>query len=148
MDRRVMAVNTTYNPGNVEAFDNKAVMFNAKGISSDVSAGTTANIDLKITGDHLLTGAILLTNNSNFGDYISFQVVDVDNIMGLGVNMVLKQFVTNWYMLSDQQKQIDFSINYPAKLIDGLYIRLVYTSTSQDVSPKVSINYMLHTVLE
>lgn len=147
MDRRIMAVNTTYSPGNTEAFDNKALVFNAKGISADATANATTNIDLKIDGDHLLTGAILLTNNSNFGDYISFQVVDIDNVMGFGSNIVLKQFVTNWYMLSDQQKQIDCSINYPAKLIDGLYIRLVYTSTSADVSPKVSVNYMLHTII-
>jgi hypothetical protein len=141
-----MPSNTTYNPPNIDAFIKTALNYDAVGVTGTAAAGNTTNIDYALTNDTLITGAQVLTNTAAFGDSISFQVVDVNNILGYGANVVLNQFVTNWQLRADSQEQIDLKVNYPAKIITGLYLRLIYVSTG--TSPvAVAINYSLHKVL-
>lgn len=142
-----MATNTQYDPPNINAFVKVALNYNAVGVTGVANSGTTTNVDYQLTDDTLLTGAQVLTSTSVFGDSITFQVVDVNNILGYGANVVLKQFITNWQLRSDSQEQIDLHVNYPAKLKAGLYLRLVYSSTGGS-NVNVAINYALHKVLQ
>lgn len=141
-----MANNTTYNPNNITEFNKKALQFNGIGVSAVAIAGYSTNIDYKITDDMLITGAQVLTDISTFGDSLSFQVIDIDNIFGYGANLIINQFVSNWQMKSDSQEQINLQVNYPSKIPAGLYLRSIYVSTGpSDV--KISINYTLHKVI-
>lgn len=138
-------MSTTYSPRNTNEFSSKCLNFDGIGINGTAIANTTTSIDYLITQDVLITGAILLTKNSKFGDNFIFQVVDIDGILSPS-GTILNQFITNWYVSEDIQKQLDMQINYPAKLYAGLYLRFMYTSIGdEDVS--VAINYTLHKVL-
>jgi hypothetical protein len=99
-----------------------------------------------MTDDCFLTGGILRTNNAVFGDYCDMQVIDKDNVLGYGANVVLNQFVTKWYMRSDAQEQFEKSLPYPSKLLSGLYLRIVYHSIGS-VDVDVAMNYELHRAL-
>lgn len=138
-------MSTTYSPKNINDFVGAALNFNGVGILSNPEIQTTTNIDYTIPIDVLMTGAVLLVKNAAFGDHITFQVVDVDGIIA-PANTVLNQFVTNWYLVEDVQKQFEFQVNYPAKIYQGLTLRLKYTSVGE-VTPELAINYILHKVL-
>lgn len=140
-----MPSNTLYNPINIFDFNKRNLNFAAVGIAGTAVANTTTNIDYKLSDDVLITGAQVLTKENVFGDSISFQVVDVDGVLA-PPGTVLNQFVNNWQLRSDSQEQINLSVNYPAKIYAGLYLRLVYHSTG-GVDVPVAINYSLHKVL-
>ena len=149
-------INSTYIPKRYDDLNADSCMVDDQGIQGSIPAGTTANIDLKITDDHLITGVQMSANNANFGDSVSLQVVDKDEMLeaiyGSAITAeypnypILRQFATNWRINSDTQVKLDKDKLYPAKIIDGLYLRVVYTSTgSTDVD--IITNYELHKVL-
>jgi hypothetical protein len=138
--------NSTLKLSQLSHFASNNVNSNVQGISQIIPAGTTVNIDFRVTDDSFITGGILLTDKATFGDKATFQVIDIDNIIGYGNNVVLGQYITNFYMCSDKQEQINESMPYPAKIIHGLYLRIAYTSTGvEDVN--VAIMYRLHKAL-
>jgi hypothetical protein len=65
--------------------------------------------------------------------------------MGFGTNVVLKKFITTWYV-SAGNSMLSLDVPYPAKIYAGLFIRLNYISVSAADS-RLSINYLLHKVL-
>lgn len=138
-------MSTSYAPTNIDEFSSKALNFNGVGIEGVGQAGQTTNIDYQVTDDSFLTGAILLTKTSKFGDNFIFQVIDKDGILA-PAGTVLKQFITDWSVSEDVQKQIDMQINYPAKIYAGLYLRFIYKSSGL-IDVKIAINYTLHKIL-
>ena len=139
-------INSTLKLSQLAHFASTNVNKNGQGVIFTALAGQTTNGDYKLVDDCFITGGILSTLTSTFGDSTTFQVIDIDNIMGYGANVVLGQYITNWYMRSDTQLQIDESIPYPAKIYTGLYLRVRYTSIgATDV--QVIVNYRLHKAL-
>lgn len=130
----------------VSMFASDNVTFSGKGTLGTAAFGTVSNVDLVMTDDCFLTGGRLRANIPVFGDYVDLQVVDKDNILGYGANVVLNQFVTKWYMRSDDQQQVEILLSYPSKVFAGLYLRLVYHSTGT-VDVGVAVNYELHKAL-
>jgi hypothetical protein len=119
------------------------VSCNGQGVTDIVPAGQYKNIDYILTDDCFITGGMLKSQTSNFGDYANFQVVDINNMLGYGANYVISQFLTNWYIGSDKEEQINEDFPYPAKIPAGLALRVVYYSTgTTDV--QVCVNYRLH----
>lgn len=104
------------------------VKFRGKGISFTASAGTTTSYDYKLTEARLVSGTRLLVRNQAWGDHVKFQVVDVDNILGYGAGVVLDEFATEWYIVSDKEDQGNVVLTYSAEVLANLYIRLIYTS--------------------
>lgn len=131
---------STYDPANTDQFEKSKLLLDIRGVIGTATHNATTNIDFDITDDELLTGATVHVQNSTFGDYIDIQVVHP--IAG-----VVGQFVTSFYVNSDVQKQIDFENKYPAKIVSGLKLRIVYHSTGLVLDPKVAVNYVLHKVL-
>jgi|ERR1035437_7156285 hypothetical protein len=132
-----MPSNTTYNPTNIGDFQKAKLLFDSHGILRTIPAGTSANLDYILTDDCLITGLELIINNGNYGDTTCLQIID-------DTEMVLNQFITNWNVPPIANSQFD--IEYPAKIIAGLTIRMIYTSTgSSDVF--LAINYKLHKIL-
>jgi hypothetical protein len=141
-----MPSNTTYNPIHVADFDKTRLLLAAQGVTANASYGTSTNLDLLLSDDCLLTGLVFFTNSGAYGDYANLQIVDTTGITGAPPGTVLDQVATNWYICPNQYFEVE-SV-YPAKIMAGLTIRLVYTSTSIGVgSTFVAVNYILHKCL-
>lgn len=115
--------------------------------NATVTAGTTQDIDWQIeqmqylgsNKDSYMDGINYIVSNENFGDTITLQVVDKDNVLGFGAGTVLDEFGCGW-QVNPGGEVIRL---YKAKLITGLYIRIKYTSTgSTDV--KFAANLFRH----
>lgn len=130
----------------VGLFSSKNVNSNGDAVKGTATALSTTSIDLKMLDDNFITGAILIASGVTFGDYVQFQVVDVDNVLGYGVNTILGTYINKWYLKSDRQEQFNESLVYPAKLPALVYLRLKYTSTGT-TPVEVAINYRLHKAL-
>lgn len=117
--------------------------FSLQGFSGAASANSTTNIDYLISTERWLTGGVLLVNNGNWGDSLHIQVIDKDNVLGYGSNVVLQQFITNFYVRPDSVFQEKLEVPYVSLLVAGLYVRIVYTNTSL-FEVGVACNLYLH----
>ena len=114
--------------------------FRGTGVSGTASNGTTTNINLDLTEERYINGVRLILQNHVFGDSVNFEVVDKNNILGYGAGAVLDRFGADWYVNPDSACQGDILIDYPARVIAGLTIRIVYNSTgAEDVGVKANI---------
>lgn len=136
-----MPTGTGFKPVRTADFTADKLLYNGTGVSGTAALGVITNIDYVLTSDVLITGMQLMTKGSVFGDNVSFQV-----IMPGTTPAVLNQFVTNWQLRDDAQQQISKELSYPAKIVAGMALRLVYSSVGA-VAVKIGINYDLHTVL-
>jgi hypothetical protein len=139
-----MPTGTTFNPVRTSDFDKTKLNFNAQGVSANIIASSVQNIDLTLADDCLMTGAWVVINGATQGDTLIFQVVDTTGFTGYPAGTVLNQFITNWYPNVNTDVQLDMV--YPAKVIAGLTLRVVYTSIGT-TNPFIAINYKLHKVL-
>jgi len=122
-----------------------------KGISKHtVPSGTTADIDYKmvqltyqgVNKDSVFDGVEYYAKSADNFDEISFQVVDVDNILGYGANFVLEEFGDKVFIMPDSHVLLRF---YRSAIVPNLYIRAKYKSTgTTDV--KFSMNLIRHLV--
>lgn len=115
--------------------------FRGASFKDNVPANSTKDIDYKIAQERWINGGILIVDNVGPNDTITFQVVDKDNILGYGPNVVLDEFIKDFYI--PQDKKLEIELSYPAKIIAGLYLRLKYTSTHND-GCTVKCNLYLH----
>jgi hypothetical protein len=114
--------------------------------TANLNAAT--NIDYAMTADSYLIGVQLNVSGATMGDTLDIQVIDKDNILGHGSNFVVKSPVNGFPMLTDQQSQGKFSSVTPgAKILSGLYLRIVYHSTSVLTAARVSAAYAFQKVL-
>lgn len=114
--------------------------------STTVPLGQTLNVDYTIPGMKplYLNGAMVITQNSSFGDFAAATVIDVNNVLGGGHNLVLAQYVKRWYI--DPNRSMDIETPYAGKIPPGVVVRVTYTSVGgQNV--QVAINYKLHLAL-
>lgn len=135
---------TTYKPVRVQDFESSKLLHNGMSAQALVPAGTSANIDLVFTDDHLLTGVWAIMNDGAYGDKVSIQVYDVTGAFTGTAGTVLNQFITDWYVPATMCEQFD--IPYPAKILGGMGLRAVYTSTGVS-NVFVAMNFKLHKVL-
>jgi hypothetical protein len=135
-----------YKPASDKEYSANDLNADFQGHKFTATAGQTTSSDYQVLNDCLIDGAMVFAKSAAIGDKVTFQIIDKDNVMGLGANTVLGQYVTDWYINPDSTFQADFKSAYPAKLIYGLYLRTVYDSTgANDVT--FIINYKLHKIL-
>lgn len=139
-----MPSGTKFRPTTYLDFSSDYLRFNSQGVSTTGIAGTTFNLDLAFTDDHLISGAWFIVSNGNQGDTCDFQIIDTTGAFTGTAGTVLNQFITNWLVPPTVDEQLD--IIYPAKILAGMSLRLVYTSTGTS-NPFVALNYKLHKVL-
>jgi hypothetical protein len=110
--------------------------FRGKGIAGTAIAGAVTNIDYTLPAERWLNGAELILKNHVIGDKVDFQVVHPDGVT------VLDNFGEDWYV-SEDQAQSPVILSYPAKIPQGIIIRVKYTSTGQ-ANVIVKCNLLLH----
>jgi hypothetical protein len=140
-------LNSKYAPMSKSEYSKVDLNANYTGNKFTASKNSTTTNDFLISDDNLVDGAVLTVLDAVSGDHVTFQVIDKDNVLGYGVNVVLGQYVTNWYMDPQSSKQMDLSSSYPAKIFGGLYLRTIYVSVGEDVDPTVIVNFKLQKIL-
>lgn len=116
------------------------VAFSADAATQTITAGQAQTIDFHLTTTKSVYGVQYYAQNANLGDFVSFQVIDIDNVLGFGANTVLNTFVTKWFIMSNTL--VDVALPLAATIPAGLYIRINYTSTGvTDV--KIVVNYYM-----
>lgn len=101
----------------------------------------TTNVDYLISEERWINGGRALIDNIGSNDTITFQVIDIDDVFGFGNNVVLDEFITEYYVPSDGNLEV--RLPYPARITAGLYLRLKYTSTHVD-GCELKCNLYLH----
>ena len=124
----------------IEPFADPIVAFSGDGIYQTVTAGQTQNIDFKLTTTKSVYGSQYYAQNAVLGDYVVFQVVDVDNVLGYGANFVASTFINKWYVMPNTF--VDVPLPLASTIPNGLYIRVVYTSTGA-TNVNMAINYYM-----
>lgn len=125
----------------IDQFTSDAVQFAGSSATGDALENANSNIDYTCPFDLCITGAVLLVKDGKFGDKCCLQVVHP-------VAGVINEFATDWAIASDQQKQFELALTYPANIPSGLSLRLLYKATSEAGTRKVAINYLNHKVLQ
>lgn len=117
--------------------------FRGTGIAGTATKDTTTNIDYELTEARYINGVELLLKDHVFGDSVKFQVVDVDGTY-YPAGTVLDEFGTDWYVDPDLCKQGTIRIEYPASIVTGLYIRIIYDSVGTVNDVDLKANLFLH----
>ena len=88
---------------------------------------------LGVNKQSVMNGLEYFAKDAEIGDSITFQIVDIDNVLGYGANTVLDEFSKTWYVIPNASNTI---VLYKANLIKDLYVRIKYTSVgaTNDVS--------------
>lgn len=115
--------------------------FRGASFSGDVSANSTQDIDYEITQERWINGGRAIIDNIGEDDTVTFQVVDKNNVLGFGAGLVLDEFISGFYV--PQDGSLEIALAYPAKILQGLFLRIKYTSTHAS-GCKVKCNLYLH----
>lgn len=140
--------------------------FRGKADKSDGTIAKTTNIDYKISADRYINGIRLMLMNHSFSDDVNFEIVDRDFVFagslypatpleaGVPVpegtpwevvvpdGVMLNRFGESWQLSGDSDQGREL-LKYPARLLAGMYVRIVYTTYStSDV--EVKCNLYLH----
>lgn len=133
-------LNSTYDPQKVSDFEKGKLNFSGKSCLGTSTTGQITNIDIVLTDDHLITGGILIVTGGKTLDMFSFQVVHPT----FGV---VNEFVSQYRVIQDSNRQFELSLPYPAKLAGGLSLRCKYESSAELGTRTIALNYMLHKIL-
>ena len=115
--------------------------FRGASFSGTVSGESTADIDYEITQERWINGGRLLISAIGPEDKITFQVVDKNNVLGLGAGVVLDEFIKDYFV--PDTGNLEVRLDYPARIIAGLFLRLKYTNSNSS-SITVKCNLYLH----
>lgn len=118
--------------------------FRGQGVAGTATKTTGTNIDYKLAEARHVNGIRILLKDHAWGDSCHFEVVDVDNVLGLGAGYVVDRFGDTWYIDPNISTQPDVIIPYPASIPANLYIRLIYNSVGVTTDVSVQFNLFLH----
>jgi hypothetical protein len=121
--------------------DSSGFRFRGASFKFNATANSETVYDYLLTEERFIHGGMLMVNNIGEEDKVTFEVVDKDNIFGFGAGVILDRFIDSFYISSN--KSLEVALAYPARLIQGLYLRCKYTSTHTN-GAVVKCNLYLH----
>lgn len=124
----------------VKQFTSDNVKLRGQSSYGEAVANDTKNIDFDLSFTACLTGAQLIVKGGKIEDKISLQIVHP--LAG-----VLSEFITDWFISEDSQRQFMLDIPFPANLPSGLKIRAVYKATEEEGTRDILINWHLYEVI-
>lgn len=128
----------------VSDLDADKAKFKLQGFKGSCAVNTTTSIDFKLPEDRWVAGGIIIAQGTHWGDKLCLQVIDIDNVLGYGANTVLDEYVTDFYLVSDSEFQLQLECPYVALVPANLYIRVKYTNTSLIDAVELACNLMTH----
>ncbi|TAK59553.1 hypothetical protein [Methylobacter sp.] len=111
-----------------------------KGWKHSPVAGATSEFNQKFDKDVWIWGGSYHVSGSHVDDYIEFEVVDIDNVLGFGVGVVLDRYVESEPVVDGYR--FDMRMEDGAYIMIGLYLRIRYVSFGQQ-SPVLKGRYYL-----
>lgn len=113
-----------------------------KGFLLTAVASSTTTSDSKFSYDiDLFGGAYEIGSTANPGDYIEFEVIDKDNLLGYGANFVLNKYIETTYVLPGSIYVHEEPVG--SVIPAGIYLRVRYVSTGI-VNVNMVFRYMMH----
>ncbi len=110
----------------------------------DANSNVIVDLQLQPIGSEtqqIIYGGSLHADNPGFEDHVKFQIIDKDNVLGYGANVIIKEYITKAYLNNNNSfEEYDEAGAY---LPVGLYLRCIYTSTKTEGQTKFKINYLL-----
>lgn len=105
---------------------------------------TTTGTLLLGTGIHV-RGFQFLSDEASLGDFVKIEIVDIDNVLGAGANVVLHTPIKKYYVHSTANSsplnlENPDTVKLPAS---GLYVRMYYTNTSPTSTVDIYLNLKL-----
>lgn len=118
--------------------------YSENGTTGTATKNTTTNIDFKVTyAKGYINGGIIHYQNAFWGDYIEAQVIDIDNVLGGGVNTVLKHYIKKRYLHPNENNSL-INLPYAGLIPEDVYLRVIYHSVGTSTDINLAINYFLH----
>lgn len=114
-----------------------------QGIGGTCPSAQVTNIDWRVPDERWVTGGILVSASANWGDTVSLQVIDIDNVVGFGAGTVLATFAKDVFLYPGSGLQLSTDVSYVALVVTGVYIRLVYTNTGVTAAG-IALNLKTH----
>jgi hypothetical protein len=121
--------------------DSGGFRFRGCSFTGSSPTGTATPIDFKIENERYVNGGFLIVDKIGSDDRMTFQVVDKDNVLGYGFDVVLDEFIKDFYIPT--KSELNIALDYPARINAGLYLRMIYTSTHAD-GANIKCNLYLH----
>lgn len=115
--------------------------------SFSVSGSGTEIHDYKIPTNMFVVAAEGIFSGQVAGDYLIISVIDKDNVLGLGENIVLSTPVNKYFITPTNNIKEKIELGYPNKAIKDLYVRFSYTTTNVLANVNVRFNIIAHKVL-
>lgn len=120
-------------------------------VSGSATANTVTDFDYKMTQLQYLgsdvasifNGVQYYAKNADNLDEITFQIVDVDNILGYGAGFVAEEFGDAVFVMPDTRTEI---ILYKSSIVPNLYIRVKYNNKHATNDVAFSMNLYRHLV--
>jgi hypothetical protein len=110
-----------------------------------LQANSTTNWDIAMPQTMVLKGAEFFSSNATLGDWLSVFVIDKDNVTGQGGTpdnpTVLGQYAISWFIVPGLFNRVE-DVSISESLMQGLYLRFAYTSTSSTVAPTAIVNFI------
>lgn len=105
---------------------------NPRALYFEAPANSTSQHDKLLDTALAVRGGIFFAKDSNIGDNIQVLIIDKDNVLGMGANLVLSDYVPEWYVFPNVPNELmDVSIGkLPAP---GLYLRCIYQNVGNAV---------------
>lgn len=128
----------------VADLDADKAKYKLQGFKGTATVNSTTTIDWKFPEERWVSGGILLAQGTHWGDKVALQIIDKDNVLGYGANTVLDEYVTDFYLVTDTEFQVQLESPYVALVPANVYLRLLYTNTSLLDAVEVAFNLVTH----
>ncbi len=129
---------STYLPARWTDVEASKIRPNVIGIQATITGNSVQTVDTLVLDDMLIRGVEFLSTNANFGDSLTIKIVDIDGVYA-PANTIVSVPVSNYVVPINNYSSYDSVA--PMKMLGGLYLRIVYTSTgSTNVS--LGINFL------
>lgn len=148
-ENNYQSLTTTNNPPTqqvaITLSDNK-YLEKVQAFNFSATASSTTTFDYKLTDYYFIREFNFQSVNAVLGDYINIQIVDKDNVLGLGANSIVEELVTKAYVKSTSNTTPIVVANTSAYEVPvpNLYFRVTYTSTSVTTAADVYINLIMY----
>lgn len=118
--------------------------YSEQAVSGTATKNSTTDIDYKVTdAKHYINGGCILQQNAVWGDWLEAQIIDIDNVLGLGANTVLKHYIKKRY-LHPSDHCASVNLPYAGEVPKDVYLRIKYHSVGIINDVNLKINYFLH----